>query len=334
MRKWIFVLSLILTFNAFAQTVTSGNCGPMDSNGAYTSSCTWNYDAATHTLSFTGDGYMSDFGASQDTDGRYRTHAPWRDLDTEIEHVEVGGNLKSIGGCSVYSFPNIQDINITAPIESFGQEVFGEVKDFEIPSTVKSIGEMGLAYTDTNTIIIPDSVETIGDYGFEFAQATSIILGKGIQKIGSNAFLGTSDSLTIFCEDTSQNRCSDLIGSKNSDYVDKIKRFTKDAQTGFYQTEDGKLFANVDLMMAGAACDDAANCQDILDAVAAGEPFFVGGQRYASLDTFIKGEPEPSSVTQSETSGIFTAERGKRIYTVKEANEAAGKKNKLMIRYK
>ena len=32
--------------------------------------------------------------------------------------------------------------------------------------------------------------------------------------------------------------------------------------------------------------------------------------------------------------GIFSGERGKRIYTVQQANEVAGKKNKVMIRYK
>ena len=36
----------------------------------------------------------------------------------------------------------------------------------------------------------------------------------------------------------------------------------------------------------------------------------------------------------SGTNSLFSGERGKRIYTVQQANEVAGKKNKVMIRYK
>ena len=40
------------------------------------------------------------------------------------------------------------------------------------------------------------------------------------------------------------------------------------------------------------------------------------------------------SVGSNGGNGIFSGERGKRIYTVQQANEVAGKKNKVMIRYK
>ena len=38
--------------------------------------------------------------------------------------------------------------------------------------------------------------------------------------------------------------------------------------------------------------------------------------------------------SSSGTNSLFSGERGKRIYTVQQANEVAGKKNKVMIRYK
>ncbi|MBR2300230.1 MAG: leucine-rich repeat domain-containing protein [Alphaproteobacteria bacterium] len=319
MRKYVLILALITALNANAQSATSGNCGPKDENGAYTSSCTWSYDETTHTLNFTGDGYMAyGFGADKDTTAdRWRTEAPWRDLDSKIEYVNVGGNLKNIGGCSVYSFVNLKDMTITAPIESFGQEVFGSLKNFEIPATVKTIGAMGLAYTKSDILIIPDSVETIDNWAFEFAHATGIVLGNSVESIGANAFFGTNENMTIFCEDTSLNRCHDLINEKNSEYVDKIKTFTKD-ESGFYQIGD-KLYATADLMTKDAPCDNAQNCRDILDAAAQGKRFKVGGKYYMSLNDYLNGNDIPL----------------KRIYTVEEAEKVSKKTgNTFRIRYK
>ena len=319
MKKFVFCIAILCSFKVFAQSVTSGNCGPKDENGDYTSNCTWSYDAKTHTLNFTGDGYMAEgFGASQDPDtGGWRTNAPWRDLDSQIYHVNVGGNLKNIGGCSIYSFSKLQDLNITAPIEWFGQEVFAHLRDFEIPSTVKTIGAMGLAYTTVDALIIPDSVKTIKAYAFEYAQATSIVLGNSVTGIAENAFVGTNDSLKIFCEDTSENRCYNLISEKNADYADKITKYTRD-ENGFYHTEDGKLFATADLMAHDTACASAQNCKDVLAAIGQNAPFRVGGKSYNSLTDIAKGNYVEA----------------KRIYTVDEANTAAGKKNKVMIRYR
>ena len=317
MRKYVFVLALITALNANAQSATSGNCGPVDKSGTYSSSCTWSYDEKTHTLNFTGDGYMAHFGASTDDTGRYRTNAPWRDLDREIEYVNVGGHLKNIGGCSVYSFSKLKDMTITAPIESFGQEVFGSLKNFEIPATVKTIGRMGLAYTTPDILIIPDSVETIDDWAFEYAHATGIVLGNSVESIGSNAFLGTNENMTIFCEDTSSNRCHDLINEKNSEYVDKIKTFTKDNTSGVYQTSDGQYYADVNLMANKIACENKQSCEIISADIRAGRPFDMKGKSYASVADFIQGKYIP-----------------KRIYTIDEANQLAGKVNSFKIRYR
>ncbi len=316
MKKIVLILGLILSFNANAQT--SGNCGPVDESGTYSSSCTWSYDEATKTLTLSGDGYMTDFGADEDkTAGRWRTNAPWRDLDTKIEYVTVGGNLKNIGGCSIYSFTSLKDMSITAPIESFGQEVFSKVKNFEIPDTVKTIGPMGLAYTQTDTLILPDSVETIKIWAFSRAKAKSIVLGNKVESIAENAFYGTNKNMTIFCEDTSPNRCHDLIDAKNSEYVDKIQTFTKDNASGVYQTSDGQYYADVNLMANKIACENKQSCEIISADIRAGRPFDMKGKSYASVADFIQGKYIP-----------------KRIYTIDEANQVAGKTNSFKIRYR
>ncbi len=62
MNKYILILGILASFNVHA--TSSGNCGPIDENGAYSSSCTWKYNELTHTLDITGDGYMADLGAT------------------------------------------------------------------------------------------------------------------------------------------------------------------------------------------------------------------------------------------------------------------------------
>ena len=314
MKKLLFILSLVLSFNTHAQT--SGNCGPKDENGAYTSSCVWNYDEKTHTLSFTGDGYMESFGANEDVSGRWHTKAPWRDFDQEIEYVNIGGNLKNISGCSVYGFTNLKDMSITAPIESFGQEVFSNLQNFEIPSTVKVINAMGLAHTKADSLVIPDSVKYIGEWAFEYTQASKIILGSNLESIDSNAFYGTKENLEIYCEDTSQNRCRDLISQNNSDYVGKLKYFTKDETTGVYNVDE-TYYADANLLAKGISCQSKSQCDEIALKAKNGLDFEFNGKFYTSLKdlknaNYIK----------------------KRIYTIDEANAVAGDKNRVSIKYR
>ncbi len=315
MKKLLFILSLVLSFNTHAQT--SGNCGPKDENGAYTSSCVWNYDEKTHTLNISGDGYMAEIfgGYLDENQGRYRTNAPWADYDEKIEYVDIGGNLKNISGCSVYGFTNLKDMSITAPIESFGQEVFSDLQNFEIPSTVKYIYDMGLAYTNTDSLVIPDSVEYIGEWAFEYAQASKIILGSNLESIGSNAFYGTTN-LEIYCEDTSQNRCRDLISQNNSDYVGKLKYFTKDETTGVYNVDE-TYYADANLLAKGISCQSKSQCDEIALKAKNGLDFEFNGKFYTSLKdlknaNYIK----------------------KRIYTIDEANAVAGDKNRVSIKYR
>lgn len=320
MRKYVFVLALITALNANAQSATSGNCGPKDENGEYTSSCTWNYDKTTKTLNITGDGYMAEsFGGFFDSDqGRYRTAAPWADFDQEIQNIDIGGNLKNIGSHAVYgiSAPNV---TISAPIEYIGYQSLASSRNIKLPETVKEIGGSGLAWTIRNdAIVLPESVETIGDGAFFWTSATKIILGSNVTSIGENSFVSgyNEDHLVIYCEDTSQDRCSNLIGEHNSDYVSKLQLFTKDKDTGVYEV-DGTYYANAELLVKDQACSDKVKCDEIALKAKNGLAFEFNGKFYASLDDLAQGNYIP-----------------KRIYTIDEANRVAGEKNRVSIRYR
>ncbi|MBR1915856.1 MAG: leucine-rich repeat protein [Alphaproteobacteria bacterium] len=310
--KKILILGLVLSFNANAQSATSGNCGPKDENGEYTSSCTWNYDKTTKTLNITGDGYMAESfdGYLDSNQDRYRTRAPWADFDREIQNVDIGGNLKNIGAYAVYGMP-APNVTISAPIEYINDQSLASARNIELPETLQTVNNSGLAWTSsTNAIILPESVETIGDRAFWWAGATKIILGSNVTSIGEDSFVSgyNEDHLVIYCEDTSQDRCSNLIGEHNSDYVSKLQLFTKDKDTGVYEV-DGTYYANAELLVKDQACTDKAQCDEIALKAKNGLAFEFNGKFYASLDDFLTGNYER-----------------KRIYTIDEANRVAGEK--------
>ena len=132
---------------------------------------------------------------------------------------------------------------------------------------------------------------------------------------------------------------------------DYLKIFTKDGN-GFYQIDD-KLYATADLMTHNAACDNAANCQAILDAASQGKPFEVGGKYYATLDLFANGAActdkkncedilssngHPFKVGSKIYNSMADFANGNyvkhRIYTIEEANFVAGDKNRVSIKYR
>lgn len=316
MKKLILILGLTLSLNANAQT--SGNCGPKDENGKYTDSCTWSYDSNTHTLKLSGDGYMSEFdGTRESEDKPYRTTAPWSSFSEEIYNVDIGGNLKNVGACAIYCFPNLENTTITAPIESLRYQALQAVRNVEIPSSVTDIGLYAFgSQSGLNSLVIPDSVKTIGDVAFAETGLSKLVLGSGIESLGADVFRGITSSPIIYCEDITPNRCANIVGENNPDYVDRIQPFTKDPLTGVYCIDD-TYYASAELLVKDVACKDKKQCDEIALKAKSGFAFEFNGKFYASLKDMSKNQPIK-----------------KRIYTIDEANAVAGEKNRVSITYR
>ncbi|MBP5614961.1 MAG: hypothetical protein J6X42_00180, partial [Alphaproteobacteria bacterium] len=137
-----------------------------------------------------------------------------------------------------------------------------------------------------------------------------------IESIGIDAFTQSRANVVIYCEDTTEGRCADLINANNSSDIDKLVHFTT-GEDGVYYTEDGKYFASTLLMQQGKECDSQQICQEIVAADKSGQAFFMDGKFYASLDDWAKNK----SIK-------------KRIYTIDEANKVTGVRNRVTIRYR
>jgi|GEM_PF-2468434 len=245
---------------------------------------------------------------------------------TEIGgYVFYGNNLTSVTipdsvtsiGSGAFPFNNLTSVTIPDSVTSIGAGAFSNnnLTSVTIPNSVTSIGGRAFWNNQLASVTIPDSVTYIGIWAFEDNRnLSSIIIGDGVTSILEGAFKNTPDNMKIYCQDTTENRCSALINKNNSDQISKLVLFQKD-ENGIYKVDD-KYYASADLMQNGVACDNKKQCESLL-ASAQNGTFSFGSKFYASLDDLASGNHIV-----------------KRIYTIDEANQVAGKTNTFSIRYR
>ena len=176
-----------------------------------------------------------------------------------------------------------------------------------IPEGVTSIGES--AFEDAKgiaEITIPNSVTSIGNWAFSYMDnLSSVTIPDSVISLGSGSFGGYNDLTDVFVSANSP-LTDDMLTNAEID-LDKIVRFTTD---GKYM-KCNKTYASLEDYMAG---------------------------NYAVYNTDGTYEKYSADGTLLGTFGVATVipRAVKRIYTVKEANEALGtaNKNTFSIRYR
>ncbi len=312
MKKYVLIFGLIMAFDICAQSTTSGSCAKNGTN----STCTWSYDSTTKKLTISGSGAMADYGPYYD--GDYHTTAPWNMYEREVKNVVIEDGISNIGSYAFYHV-KMENISIADSVTQIlgGALQYSSLKELNIPNSVTYIGGGALNGIGTlHYITLPDSLDSIGGMALGNTAFYSIIvdgntiLTKDMLKDGC-CVVSLSSYQSIYCNETNESCLSlkndEELGSLITSYQNK---------NGLYETEDGKLFANLDLMAHGVSCKDKAQCQDLLVSAAQGT-FVFGGKTYASLDDLARGNYIP-----------------KRIYTIDEANAVAGKTNSFKIRYR
>ena len=93
---------------------------------------TWRYDPSTKTLSFTGSGAMTGYGAATDASGATVTNTPWEQYRPEIQSVVIGSGITSIGGYAFTECPKLTAATIPGSVASVNGYAFfesGNLKD-------------------------------------------------------------------------------------------------------------------------------------------------------------------------------------------------------------
>jgi len=104
MKKWSFILSMILSFNAYAE-IMSGTCGE---------DCHWKIDE-NRALTIEGEGNMDDYQDKEDS--------PWYEERNRVSKIIISEGITNIGAKAFYG-ANPGSITIPNSVESIGDKAF------------------------------------------------------------------------------------------------------------------------------------------------------------------------------------------------------------------
>ena len=364
MKKLLFILTLTLNFNAYAASEGWKDC---DEDG--TAACEYQIKNGVLTVRGTGEngaGTIPDY-TRDCTMTRYHectTTSPFR-WDEEASSVHTINIEKGITSIGAEAFEDMQmtSVNLSAGLLSIGDLAFIECENLsgiDLPEGLLNIGISSFSGVTLESIVIPSSVTVVADSAFNRnSELKSLVVGENTA-LNEGIFMkwdGTAaidlNEFKLYCPVSNTSCAASLqsTGATNEEIGQILTSYTKDGN-GFYQIGDS-LYANADLMTHGAACDDAANCQTILDDDEQGKPFEVGGKYYATLDLFANGAActdkknceeilasngGPFKVGSKIYNSMADFANGNnikfRIYTIEEANAVAGTKNRVSIRYR
>ena len=309
MKKLTFILSLFLSYNAFAQVYSCGtNCTyTIEGETIYISGPTQKDEDGNYISSGNiQNGLFSNYDNSAD---------PFSTFPQNIKNVEISGNITSIGFRAFWNASSLENVSISKTVTFIDAGAFESAPSlknvvFEEGSALKTL-EWG-AFANSSkleNIRLPDGVETLKEFVFENIK-TNLIIPNSVTTIENITFSGVTGN--VYCAMPAENTTS-VCENKS---IPNLHYYVKDETTGIYEVE-GKYYANANLLTNGIACTDKQNCKDILSAADQRVPFKVGNKFYASLNDLINHNYIK-----------------KRIYTIDEANRVAGPINRISIRYR
>ena len=252
-RKFVVLLFTLEIIMFSGSVMAGGSCAPQ--NDA-TSSCLWEYDSESKTLTITGSGRMDNYRATCTT-SPCSTNAPW--FQYSIEKVSIGEGITSVGNNAFTYHAELKNVQLPETLTEIKGESFHgctALKEINLPSGLLSIEERAFSMAKLGTVVIPDSVKTISTEAFRGFP------GQGFAAI-----------TTIYCSEKQMEQCKKAVESQNIIPI-------------LYKKNDKNEYT-------------------------------VQGKTFASLEDLAVGKYIP-----------------KRIYTISEANEATGKKNRVMLKYK
>lgn len=152
---------------------TSGNAGE---------NITWNFDAGTGTLSFTGSGEME-----------LPSYASWNDYDEDVTSIVIGEGITSIDRLAFSGLRQVTSVSFPDSLQVIEESAFSGCSNLtQIPFTdnITTIGSG--AFDDCSAlkeIVIPPKVTVIADGAFfGCSGAEKLVLHSGITTIENDAF--------------------------------------------------------------------------------------------------------------------------------------------------
>ena len=326
MKNKTFILTLLATI------ILSGNLY---------AEVTYTIDPLTKTITIGGDGEItwsvgqaiqSDYVAASSTGKNDVEHIVFA-ADSNI--TKIGGafqnyyNLKSvalpntittIGGYSFAGCSSLTDINFPNSLTRIEDRAFNGARKLEnvvLPSSILYIGPGSFSDTAITSIDVPASA-TVDKGAFNGPHLSEITLSPN-QLIGRGASAYERSKIDTYCD--SDPTVGPALCAEIRDYFDK---------NSWANTYWGpaSVFGNLDLSNVIINCrGDAMECENAMRYLNYGTKSDQRGD-YNLVQKLSDG----SMAIYKE--GKLVGYKGKRIYTVEEANKVSGKVNTVKLRYK
>ncbi len=155
MKKMIFILILLLCFNAFAECDEQGyfDCGT-------TGDVKWYISNDKKTLTVTGNGEMADYGYTSNTYFDVNniksvpecTTAPWGQYNNLIETININSGVTSIGAAAFVGMEHVTNVNLPDGLQNIRDTAFDQMSALEsltIPDSVNKVGYAAFAWTSS-----------------------------------------------------------------------------------------------------------------------------------------------------------------------------------------
>ena len=236
-------------------------------------------------------------------------------------------------GANAFQSTGLTSVNLTGvqTIESYAFDGCSELTSADL-SGLQTIEIGAFAGTGLTSIDLTGA-QLVKSRAFKNATGLqNIVLGDNLTAIYFDAFENVPSSAKIYCQEGSGHggkTCAELVNASSTKFNGTIQLFEK-GDDGVYVVLDAEgnpsaYYSSTTAMMVGGVedgCTSKTTCASKIQLAQS-------GGTNSSL-----GSGGSSGSSSGGSNGLFKGERGKRIYTVEQANAVAGKKNKVMIRYR
>ncbi len=148
------------------------------------------------------------------TEGTFSIPSTVTDIDpnafsncTQVTGLVIPSSVKEISGTLLKNFKSLETLTINNANYTLEDDVlYDKAKTkiiyvlhsknvrFEIPSTVKTIGDFAFAGSNVPSVVLPEGLTEIGNYAFAECKITSVSIPSSVAEIGGFAFSNSSIS--------------------------------------------------------------------------------------------------------------------------------------------
>ncbi|MBQ5969651.1 MAG: leucine-rich repeat domain-containing protein [Clostridia bacterium] len=232
---------------------------PAGAAGGVDGTVTWNYDPETKTLTFSGNGKISDYRDEVEYEpGVWHTNAPWGDYYNEAETLVIEPGVTSIGMWAFSNFLKLKTVSLPSTLEFLDAWAFHmcrSIEEITLPSSIVQFGTssfsgctslrkvefMGVPYSiphqmfrscsSLTSIVIPEGVHDIGSAAFSNCTSLkTVTIPKSMSYILVGAFFNAGVE-TVYYGGTEADWNSIDIGGNNEKLLEADIHFTYAAET-------------------------------------------------------------------------------------------------------